>query len=196
MWGEGKEYTGLLAHITGLVDHAQGLWWWWSNSVGGHQHGTKDISVPSPERVAFSQHLNQELAKLWPRRAQPFLLCTRGCSDNVIVRIFWGEKIGYSLYWGHPCSRHLASGKYWWTPEWLLMIDDSAVWWIDQVSFVEAKPLSTNGNHHHQTFETCFWCLLPRGCYLVLIHTSATIFMPHKCKFAFPDLFKKAKIHS
>lgn len=136
MWVEGKVDAGLLAHITGTADHAQGLCWWWSSSMGSHQLGIKDTSVPSPERVALPQHLNQKLAKLWPRTAQPFLLCTRRHLDNVVAMIFWGKRIGYRLYWGHPCARDLAlllvntgehPSAYWW---WMFLQAGEYTKWV------------------------------------------------------------------
>lgn len=57
--------------------------------MGSYECRNKDISVPSSESVVLPQHLQQKLGwvKLWPKTAQPFLLYTRGCSDNVIVMI-------------------------------------------------------------------------------------------------------------
>lgn len=146
---------------------------------------------PSASAVLLIRGLKLGWLKLWPKTVEPLLLYTRGCSDNVIVMIFSEELIGYHLCWGHLSGRHLALFL---VNTWVTTDDRRRSSLMSRVSAVDTKPLSTNEDWHTGFSQHVFWCLWLRDCYLMLTHidadwTSAIIFMPHKCKFVFPETF-------
>ena len=146
---------------------------------------------PSASAVVHVRGLKLGRVKLWPETVEPVLPYTRGCPDNVIVMISSEEWIGYHLYWGHLSVRHLALFL---VKMWVATDDRRCCSLMSRASeFCRYCATVNKWGLSHWTFKTCFWCLLARDCYLILTDIDAgwtsAIFIPHKCKFVFPELF-------